>query len=468
MFPLIALWALAPAAAGAAEKCGPLTLVNRVQMTRIVGTDVDLVPITINGVPKNFLFDTGGTLTQIQRPVAEDLKLPISHDGPQLFSLTGNVSRDQAKVSQFVLGRMHGSNTTFPISPIIEAGKTADGIFAPDYLEAYDADVDFGNDTLNLFSPDHCPGGVLYWKAATVAAIPLVRDDHAIIVTAMLDGRPIRAMLDTGSTDTALRMDIAQKGFGLTMGAKDTPESGTLNGDASLKTYRHMFQSLSFGGVAVSNPRIVIMPNAAGRNAERIPSGASRTRSEKDLVNAPELIIGMNVLRKLHVYMAFREKRLYISEASNAPAPMVVSTTMPPVTITQRAATEIAFLDTQIAAKPGDADLLNRRCFMRGLLGSKLDAALEDCDQALKLKPDNISFLDRRAMILYRQGKYRAALEAYNQVLAVDPDYAASLLMRGYARGKLGDPAGQKADIAAALAGQGNIQARFRDLGIIK
>ena len=40
----------------------------------------------------------------------------------------------------------------------------------------------------------------------------------------------------------------------------------------------------------------------------------------------PELIIGMNVLRKLHVYMAFGERRLYVSPASaGAPTPPATS-----------------------------------------------------------------------------------------------------------------------------------------------
>ena len=58
-----------------------------------------------------------------------------------------------------------------------------------------------------------------------------------------------------------------------------------------------------------------------GRNESRQQLVGNRARLEKDLIKMPELIIGMNVLRKLHVYMAFGERRLYVSPASAGGAP---------------------------------------------------------------------------------------------------------------------------------------------------
>ena len=65
----------AATAALAADKCGQLTLFDTVHLTHTAGSD--LVPVVINGVTKNFLFDTGGYFTQVSRPVAEELKLPV-------------------------------------------------------------------------------------------------------------------------------------------------------------------------------------------------------------------------------------------------------------------------------------------------------------------------------------------------------------------------------------------------------
>ena len=109
------------------------------------------------------------------------------------------------------------------------------------------------------------------------------------------------------------------------MGASDTPEAGYLNGDTSLKTYKHLFKTLAFGGVTVDNPELDLIPNAMGRDADRAQLVGDRTKTEKDLLDVPDVTIGMDVLRKLHIYMALKEEKLYITEASAAALPAPVS-----------------------------------------------------------------------------------------------------------------------------------------------
>jgi len=102
------------------------------------------------------------------------------------------------------------------------------------------------------------------------------------------------------------------------MGGADTPEVGHLNEDESLKTYGHDFKSLAFGDVAVNNPKLELIPNAMGRNADRAQYVGDRTKSDRTEINVDDMIIGMDVLRKLHIYIAFGERKMYVSEASAA------------------------------------------------------------------------------------------------------------------------------------------------------
>ena len=46
----------------------------------------------------------------------------------------------------------------------------------------------------------------------------------------------------------------------------------------------------------------------------------SLVRETRDSLTLPEVIVGMDVLRKLHVYLAMSEKRLYVTEAGNPAA----------------------------------------------------------------------------------------------------------------------------------------------------
>jgi len=85
------------------------------------------------------------------------------------------------------------------------------------------------------------------------------------------------------------------------------------NGDKDFVAYGHRFDSLTFDGVQVNDLRIYLMPDKIGSH--------DKLRRIEDLeasndVVFPDLLIGMDVLRHLHVYFATKEKRLYISEAS--------------------------------------------------------------------------------------------------------------------------------------------------------
>jgi hypothetical protein len=65
---------------------------------------------------------------------------------------------------------------------------------------------------------------------------------------------------------------------------------------------QHQFHTLTFGGVTVVNPLFVVKP------------GPMSVRSAGD-PSPPDVTIGMNVLRNLHLYFAFGERMLYASAA---------------------------------------------------------------------------------------------------------------------------------------------------------
>jgi predicted aspartyl protease len=479
--------------ADAEEVCGPLKIVNIIHMIPTLSGDADIVPVVIGGKPRSFLLDTGGYLSQISRPLAKELNLSVQQQRQELYDAVGNISRDAVRVPEFSLGENSERDVALMVSPSLGNSDTkgVDGILAPDRLAKNDAELDFSTDTLNLFSPDHCPGHVVYWSAPAVAVVPITlgqfrfsRDGREsnvlqevpiarptedpsnpqgfhIIVPVTLDGQQIKALLDTGANGTALRKDIAEQRFGLVMGEPGTPVNGDLNGQVSLKTYSHLFKSLSFGDVTVANPRLTIIPNAVGRNADRTPLVADRAKTERDLINGPELTIGMDVLRRLRLYIAFQEGKMYVSPSS---APPEGVGTRP--YSKEFLAGMLERLDTLVAASPNDAGNLNDRCFWRGIAKTDLDGALADCDKSLALEPGTAAVLDSRAFVLFQQGKYPEALAGYNAALAADSKQAPSLMMRGLTKGKLGDSAGETADIAAAKADDPTIEAQFKRIGI--
>jgi len=199
-----------------------------------------------------------------------------------------------AMIHEFRVGRQTRNDVPLPISP---DPVVSTGLFSLNDLTPYDADVDFAGNVLKLFSQDHCPGA---GAPPAATAIPFSLKTGHIGITVTLDGKPVAAILDSGSTGTNLRADIAKNEFGLVPGGPDTPENGRLEGAAGLVTYGHVFHSLDFGTVTVPSPHVTIIPDRAKDGA---PS-----------LGGSELILGMNVLRKLHIYFAFREGKMYVSE----------------------------------------------------------------------------------------------------------------------------------------------------------
>jgi hypothetical protein len=98
---------------------------------------------------------------------------------------------------------------------------------------------------------------------------------------------------------------------------------GNLKDDPDNKVYPRQFANLSFEGVTVANPVIFVRPLVYGGGPGVDQPGddlrlGSRAEHKDDIITrlAPDLRLGMDVLRHLHIYVATAESKLYITEAT--------------------------------------------------------------------------------------------------------------------------------------------------------
>jgi tetratricopeptide (TPR) repeat protein len=110
--------------------------------------------------------------------------------------------------------------------------------------------------------------------------------------------------------------------------------------------------------------------------------------------------------------------------------------------------------------------VLNSRCWARALMGTELDKALDDCDAAVKSKPESAAYLDSRGLVYLRLGKIDKALDDYDAALRVNPKIAWSLYGRGIVRLRKGAIDAGNADIAAAKAIRPSIATDAKRYGI--
>lgn len=69
---------------------------------------------------------------------------------------------------------------------------------------------------------------------------------------------------------------------------------------------------MEIGGVTIDNPVLLLLPDLVANAGHRTRPG-SLIRVENGL---PDVLLGMNVLRRLHLYIAYKESRLYITEGA--------------------------------------------------------------------------------------------------------------------------------------------------------
>ena len=307
-FGLVAALSATPALA---EDCGPLNIVSSVTLQPSESHLQELVPVKINGADKLLLLDTGGYTTQLTPQAVEDMKLPVGGSVFQLTDIRGNVRSATATVSSFEMGTMRAKDISMMIMGDDAIGESAkfDGLLASDLFLAYDLDMDFGHDKLNFISTDHCPGKVVYWQAQALAEVPMHIVNGHYLIDITLDGRRLVALLDTGATRSTLGAGEAQQYFGLTPNSPDLPLGGKANG--SITTYLHKFGVLSFEGVEIHDPSIAILQSGLLQRRQA-PIGSHIATS---LVEPWDMILGMDMLRHLHLYIATKERKLYITPA---------------------------------------------------------------------------------------------------------------------------------------------------------
>jgi predicted aspartyl protease len=309
---LFACLLLAAPAGAQAQQCGSLV--------RAMSLDLEdhgshfTVPVTVNGQPKQFLLDTGGAFTQISLPTAKAMNLAIAPSRIQMFDMYGNTSLGQVRVDVGV-GRLTAKNEDIPVSSL----HAADGIFAADFMQNYDIDIDFAARKLNYFLTDHCDGRVIYWPAGVVAAVPFhgwnAHGDSHMNVTVKLDGHEMTAMIDTGAGASTLDAGTASQLFGLTPDSPGAVALGTM-GANNRKVFGWTFKTLEIGGLTIRDPRMEVIPELMGKNDNSNIAADSHIRRITDGMQ-PTMLIGMNTLRKLHLYIAFKERKLYLTAGSD-------------------------------------------------------------------------------------------------------------------------------------------------------
>ncbi len=276
-------------------------------LTRMASVDMNtnyidgvVVPMTIVGQTVDMVVDTGGVLTSLRDTTADRLGLNTLRSAIEL-RVFGGAHVDRYTVANEVdLGGLKAHGMPFVIFPHdVMMGAELGGTIAPDVLTQYDVDFDFANAKFNLFSRNHCPGKVVYWTTGPYETVDIqIEPSGHITVAVELDGHSFKAIIDTGSTVSVLELGAARNSFSL---ADDDPSLKAMAGVGGKHVWRYPFKTLTMQGITVNNPDIELFSNDETHFAN---------------FNSPRMILGLSVLRQMHVYISYREHKMYLTSAS--------------------------------------------------------------------------------------------------------------------------------------------------------
>lgn len=130
-------------------------------------------------------------------------------------------------------------------------------------------------------------------------------------------------------------------------------------------------------------------------------------------------------------------------------------------------AVQISQLDDLLFRDPLNAEALNNRCWIRAINDYDLNAALADCDAAVRIAPRSAAALDSRGLVRLKRGDFEGALSDYEAALVIEPGRGHYIFGRGVARSRLGRAAESAADLQAAEAAEPGVTVQYRSYGII-
>lgn len=323
---LIAVFALVATRAAADENCGPLRIVSQVDMLSTEGSL--LIPVKVNGLSIKMIFDTGGWFQELSPKIAKTLGLPISKRGFEMIDVTGHTTDKTVTVADFEIGSVKANEVKFMVWA--DDNGDTDGVMGPRLVKLMDVDLDFAARKISFIMQDHCPGKVVYWKTPSYAIVPFtLTDEGHIRMPIELDGKRFTALLDTGADRSFITLRAADEAFGVTKTSPGVTEDGFVNGDKSVKQYRRTFKTLTVGGITFNNPTLDMIPDLMRNHliTSHAPPINSLIDTNNEAEGTDDVTVGLEELRHLHIYIAYKEQKLYISPASPA---SVESASTPP------------------------------------------------------------------------------------------------------------------------------------------
>lgn len=263
-----------------------------------------LLDVQVNDVATTFILDTGAERTLMSDDAVRGLGL--RRDGWVASTVRGIAGIDQGpdalprslRLGTATLRRrtlLGDDSVTVGQLPVTQvAGRPIAGLLGRDFLAPFDLDLDLPNHRITLYAVNGCDAWFLPWStpyAAIPADTPM---GTALVVQVLVDGQPLRALIDSGASASLLTAPgMFRLGLTPELLARDPGGNGTGVGPAPVPMHRHRFTELRVGPVTTRDPTLWV--------------------ASVRVVPIVDMLLGADWLLTRRVWLSFATKQLFVA-----------------------------------------------------------------------------------------------------------------------------------------------------------
>ncbi len=251
-----------PAAKVAAPAC---SLDRAADLPMAPGTSYAVVPARIDGQAVSMLLDTGDERLTIRPGAQRTLRLPIDpHHSTRVRGIGGDSVSFDAILQRLELGdteipQSGAAIADFPL--FANTNPPLAGILGAQIMSDYEVEFNFASRHVVFWQRTGCTNVAPDWPAP-YAARPLARGARNLVtLEVMIDGHPIRALLDTGAQNTILGFDAATR-LGITAESRAGSRVPVFRGADGSDVFTRVahVSDIALGGAHRKNATILVAP----------------------------------------------------------------------------------------------------------------------------------------------------------------------------------------------------------------
>ena len=384
--------------------------------------------VKVNGVDTRFILDTGAFFNSMSKANADALQLKREPApfGLRGMGIGGSFSLELAKIKDFGILGSSLRNVEF----LVGGSDFGMGLIGANLLDVADLDIDLAQGKLRMMKPqgrDCDRMSMAYWTQGGAFEVVEMRrrpddpTDRRSFVTVLINGKPVKAMLDTGAYATLLTRKAADAA-GLDLNSPSVKSDHAMHGlgAKSFKTWNVPIDTFSVGTETIQHTKMLVM--------------------DGDIWGDAQMLLGVDFFLAHHLFIANSQKKIYFTYNGGR----VFTLAEPPGENDKSPGSP----DNDAAALT-TADEYARRG-QAHLARGEPAAALADLDNAIRLAPDSAVNHLARARVHVTLNQPDAAAADLDKSLELDPRNVEALLFRAGRRLQGDDRAGAKADLEAA------------------